>query len=58
MHDSYQSLGAEGEGASPVRLSPGRTTAARTLFVLPVIIGYSFYAYRVFGGKASDLRYD
>jgi cytochrome d ubiquinol oxidase subunit II len=29
-----------------------------TLFVLPVIIGYSFYAYRVFGGKASDLRYD
>ena len=31
---------------------------AGTLFVLPVIIGYSFYAYRVFGGKASDLRYD
>jgi cytochrome d ubiquinol oxidase subunit II len=31
---------------------------AGTLFVLPVIIGYSFYAYRVFGGKASDLCYD
>jgi cytochrome d ubiquinol oxidase subunit II len=31
---------------------------AGTAFVLPVIIGYSFYAYRVFGGKASDLRYD
>ena len=29
-----------------------------TAFVLPVIIGYSFYAYRVFGGKAADLRYD
>lgn len=29
-----------------------------TAFVLPVIIGYSFYAYRVFGGKAGDLRYD
>lgn len=28
-----------------------------TLFVLPVIVGYSFYAYRVFGGKASDLSY-
>ena len=28
-----------------------------TLFVLPVIIGYSFYAYRVFGGKATDLGY-
>lgn len=26
--------------------------------VLPVIIGYSFYAYRVFGGKAGELRYD
>jgi cytochrome bd ubiquinol oxidase subunit II len=29
-----------------------------TAFVLPVIIGYSFYAYRVFGGKATELRYD
>ena len=29
-----------------------------TAFVLPVIIGYSFYAYRVFGGKASELTYD
>ncbi|MGD9912943.1 MAG: cytochrome d ubiquinol oxidase subunit II [Rhizobiaceae bacterium] len=29
-----------------------------TCFVLPVIIGYSFYAYRVFGGKASELTYD
>lgn len=29
-----------------------------TAFVLPVILGYSFYAYRVFGGKADDLRYD
>jgi cytochrome d ubiquinol oxidase subunit II len=27
-------------------------------FVLPVILGYSVYAYRVFGGKADDLRYD
>ena len=31
---------------------------AGTLFVLPVIIGYSIFAYKVFGGKASDLRYD
>ena len=31
---------------------------AGTCFVLPVIIGYSFYAYRVFGGKATELRYD
>lgn len=29
-----------------------------TLFVLPVIIGYSIFAYKVFGGKATDLRYD
>jgi cytochrome d ubiquinol oxidase subunit II len=29
-----------------------------TLFVLPVIVGYSIFAYKVFGGKASDLRYD
>ena len=29
-----------------------------TCFVLPVIIGYSFYAYRVFGGKAGELTYD
>ncbi|TKT69147.1 cytochrome d ubiquinol oxidase subunit II [Aquamicrobium sp. LC103] len=29
-----------------------------TVFVLPVIIGYSFYAYRVFGGKATELTYD
>lgn len=29
-----------------------------TLFVLPVIIGYSIFAYRVFGGKATELRYD
>ncbi len=29
-----------------------------TAVVLPVIILYSFYAYRVFGGKAGDLRYD
>ncbi len=27
-------------------------------FVLPVILGYSFSAYRVFGGKAEDLSYD
>lgn len=27
-------------------------------FVLPVILGYSVYAYRVFGGKASELTYD
>ncbi|MGE0501268.1 MAG: cytochrome d ubiquinol oxidase subunit II [Rhizobiaceae bacterium] len=31
---------------------------AGTAFVLPVIIGYSFYAYRVFGGKAGELSYD
>ena len=29
-----------------------------TLAVLPVIIGSTIYVYRVFGGKASDLRYD
>jgi len=29
-----------------------------TCFVLPVIIIYSFYAYRVFGGKAGELTYD
>ena len=29
-----------------------------TLFVLPVITGYSIYAYKVFGGKAGELRYD
>ena len=27
-------------------------------FVLPVIISYSIFAYRVFGGKAQELRYD
>ncbi len=31
---------------------------AGTAFVLPVIVGYSFFAYRVFGGKAGELRYD
>ncbi|MEM9277786.1 MAG: cytochrome d ubiquinol oxidase subunit II [Pseudomonadota bacterium] len=31
---------------------------AGTLFVLPVIIGYSIFSYRVFGGKATELRYD
>lgn len=29
-----------------------------TLVVLPVISGYSIWAYRIFGGKAVDLRYD
>lgn len=29
-----------------------------TLFVLPVIVGYSIFSYRVFGGKATELRYD
>lgn len=29
-----------------------------TVVVLPVIAGYSLYAYRVFGGKAGDLSYD
>jgi len=29
-----------------------------TLFVLPVIIGYSIFSYKVFGGKAVELRYD
>ncbi len=27
-------------------------------FVLPVIIGYLIFAYRVFGGKATELHYD
>ena len=31
---------------------------AGTAVVLPVIAIYSFYAYRVFGGKAGELRYD
>ncbi|WP_336055632.1 cytochrome d ubiquinol oxidase subunit II [Nitratireductor sp. CH_MIT9313-5] len=29
-----------------------------TAFVLPIILGYTVYAYRVFGGKAGDLTYD
>jgi cytochrome bd ubiquinol oxidase subunit II len=29
-----------------------------TLFVLPVILGYSALSYRVFRGKATELRYD
>jgi cytochrome d ubiquinol oxidase subunit II len=29
-----------------------------TAFVLPIIIGSTFFVYRVFGGKAADLRYD
>jgi cytochrome d ubiquinol oxidase subunit II len=29
-----------------------------TAFVLPIMIGASFYVYRVFGGKATDLSYD
>ena len=28
-----------------------------TLIVLPVIVGYSVFAYRVFGGKATTLQY-
>ena len=28
-----------------------------TLFTLPVIIGYTIFAYRVFGGKARLLTY-
>ncbi|MER2537200.1 MAG: cytochrome d ubiquinol oxidase subunit II [Rhizobiaceae bacterium] len=31
---------------------------AGTAVVLPIIIVYSFYAYRVFSGKATDLTYD
>lgn len=31
---------------------------AGALFVLPVILGYTVLAWRVFGGKAMDLRYD
>jgi cytochrome d ubiquinol oxidase subunit II len=31
---------------------------AGTAVVLPIIIIYSFYAYRVFSGKATDLTYD
>ena len=29
-----------------------------TVVVLPIIVFYSFFAYRVFGGKATDLTYD
>lgn len=29
-----------------------------TCFVLPIIVAYSIFAYRVFGGKATELRYD
>ena len=29
-----------------------------TLFVIPVILGYTAFAYRVFRGKATELRYD
>ncbi|MDP3896824.1 MAG: cytochrome d ubiquinol oxidase subunit II [Mesorhizobium sp.] len=29
-----------------------------TVFVLPILIGASFYVYAVFGGKATDLTYD
>ena len=28
------------------------------VIVLPTILGYTAYAYRVFWGKATDLRYD
>jgi len=31
---------------------------AGTAFVLPIMVGASFYVYRVFRGKASDLSYD
>ena len=31
---------------------------AGTAVVLPVMIGASFYVYRVFSGKATDLSYD
>ena len=31
---------------------------AGTALVLPIMIGASFYVYRVFGGKATDLSYD
>ncbi len=31
---------------------------AGTLFVLPIIFGYTVFAYRVFSGKATELRYD
>ena len=29
-----------------------------TLFVLPVILGYSLFSYYIFRGKATELRYD
>ena len=29
-----------------------------TLFVVPIILGYTAFAYRVFRGKATELRYD
>ena len=29
-----------------------------TLFVIPIILGYTAFAYRVFRGKATELRYD
>ncbi|WP_274423759.1 cytochrome d ubiquinol oxidase subunit II [Chelativorans sp. YIM 93263] len=31
---------------------------AGTVIVLPIILGYTLYAYRVFGGKATHLSYD
>ncbi|MEQ8402384.1 MAG: cytochrome d ubiquinol oxidase subunit II [Roseitalea porphyridii] len=31
---------------------------AGALVVIPVIVAYSIFAYRVFGGKATELRYD
>src|SRR5690606_1356213 len=31
---------------------------AGTAITLPIMIGASFYVYRVFGGKATDLSYD
>ncbi len=34
------------------------TILAGALFVLPVILAYTVLAWRVFGGKAMDLRYD
>lgn len=52
-------------GETPIRIvdaasAPGSLMImlVGALIVLPVLIGYTFFAYRVFWGKATDVRYD
>ena len=52
---SAQTLTIWEAAAAPVSLG---LILVGTLAVLPVILGSTIYVYRVFGGKASDLRYD